>query len=167
MTPTPRFEPVLRACGLVVSGWFALSGCSALHMEAPANPMEAAKVVPSDRSQLESLSATQCVVEVRKDGAKEGKRQIVEVGPTTTVTEAMKQVGATKAFKRMKIDLVRKLPNGGSHKMPIEWDNGHHSVAPQNDYHMHPGDRLIVHEDPSTFIDDMMKQSPLSFMNGK
>ena len=60
-------------------------------------------------------------------------------------------------FRRIKLQLVRAAPRGRSiHKLDVAWDRGKKRVPPSHDYAIHPNDRLMVIEDTSTVIDDML-----------
>ncbi|HUE72494.1 MAG TPA: hypothetical protein VMP01_16540 [Pirellulaceae bacterium] len=75
------------------------------------------------------------------------------------VQEALDQVGAAKKFRRIEVELVRPLPNGGHHRILCEYDVATKQVTPEFDYALLPGDRLIVKEDPSNMFDDMLSSA--------
>ena len=62
-------------------------------------------------------------------------------------------------FRRMDLELYRPLPNGGWHKMRLEYDRGNKQVPPEFDYSLLPGDRVIVTEDPRTIVDDILERA--------
>jgi hypothetical protein len=78
---------------------------------------------------------------------------------TVTTQQALKETEALEKFRRSKIELHRSLANGAVHRMTVEYDRGKKLVAPEFDYALQPGDRLIVKEDPSTVFDDMLEQT--------
>ena len=79
-------------------------------------------------------------------------------GPTH-VQEVVDQSGALKRFRRLDLSLVRTLPHGGLHRLPVEYDKNVRKVSPASDYTLMPGDRLIIKEDSTTIIDDMLKSA--------
>jgi hypothetical protein len=102
--------------------------------------------------------AAKFVVEVRPE---KGKPQAVEksLSEPTYVQTALEQTGALKKFKRATIEVHRPLPSGGWHKMNLEVDNDTHRVPPEYDYAVLPGDRIVVTEDTTTALDDVMQRA--------
>lgn len=74
-----------------------------------------------------------------------------------TLQQALEQAGAFKKFRRIEVELVRSLPNGGIHRIPCEYDRKTKRMNPEFDYALLPGDKLLVKEDTSTIIDDMIE----------
>src|SRR5258708_5159903 len=87
-----------------------------------------------------------------------GKPQRVEraLSEPTTVQQILEQTGGIKKYRRIEVEVVRSLPNGGFHKIPCEFDRSTMHINPEFDYALMPGDKVIVKEDKSTVIDDMM-----------
>ena len=83
------------------------------------------------------------------------------------VQEALEQTGALKKFRRCEIAIVRRLPNGMGHKIPVDYDRNVKRVTPEFDYALLPGDRLIVTEDTTTAFDDLFENSWLGPLGGK
>lgn len=107
-------------------------------------------------------NSPQFYVELRADGRSPKLMQF----PATDgmlVQQALEQSGAVKKFRRMKLELYRKLPSGGGHKMDIHFDHTKDRVPPGEDYAIHPGDRLVATEDTSTVLDDMLGSLGESF----
>lgn len=78
-----------------------------------------------------------------------------------TVQTAMEQSRATKHFRRMTVALVRtNPPHGRPHKMDIEFNSAKGRVHFTHDYALYPDDRLIVTEDTSTPLDDLISRIP-------
>lgn len=103
-------------------------------------------------------------VEIRPE---KGKPQAVEKELTdeTHVQTALEQSGAAKKYARMQVELYRPLKSGVWHKMSLEFDRDEHRVPPEYDYSLLPGDRIIVTEDPTNVLDDIMQYAlrPLGF----
>ena len=95
-------------------------------------------------------------IEFRDDGRKP-KLIPIPLASVTYVQQALEQSGAFKRYRRAKIELYRQLPQGGGHKLPIEYDRGERRVPSGSDYALHPNDRIVITEDTSTIVDDMLE----------
>jgi hypothetical protein len=97
-------------------------------------------------------------VEIRPD---KGKPQAVEkpLADQTYVQTALEKTGALKKFKRATVEVHRPLPSGGWHKMNLEFDRDNHRVPPEYDYAVLPGDRIVVTEDTTNIMDDVMERA--------
>lgn len=148
-------EPV-RTSRLTVLGMVAilgtLSGCAGLQ-EQP-TPKLSAQLAPATGVPAPAPGG-KYVVEIRPE---KGKPQQVErtLSEPTCVQQALEQSGASKRFGRMYVQLQRPLPTGGWHVMELEFDRDLKRIAPEYDYALLPGDRVIVTEDTTTVLDDMM-----------
>jgi hypothetical protein len=87
-----------------------------------------------------------------------GKPDRVErsLSEPVTVQQALEQTRAIKKFRRIEVELVRQLPSGGFHKIPCEYDRSTKRINPEFDYALLPGDKVIVKEDTTTIIDDIL-----------
>src|SRR5205823_5763235 len=74
----------------------------------------------------------------------------------TFVQDALNKSGAFRRYRRMTIDLVRITPHGSPHKMIVSFDRSKHRIEPQCNYEVRPGDTLIITEDKSNIVDDML-----------
>lgn len=72
------------------------------------------------------------------------------------VQQALDQIGATKRFRRMDIQVMRPV-GGARQKLEVKYDHKSRSVDPVYDYALHPGDHLVVTEDTTTAFDDMLQ----------
>jgi hypothetical protein len=131
-----------------------LVGCSVFKDQA--SPKLSAEVTPGDAPGAPPTA--KYVVEIRPD---DGKAKSVEKALTEPihVQTAIEQTGAAKKFARADIALFRPLPSGGWHKMALEYDRETHSVPPEFDYAVLPGDRIVVTEDTTTVFDDVMQRA--------
>ena len=75
------------------------------------------------------------------------------------VQQMLVQTSALKKYRRIEVEIIRQLPSGGFHKIPCEYDRTTKQINPEFDYSLMPGDRVVVKEDTSTIIDDMMKSA--------
>jgi hypothetical protein len=79
--------------------------------------------------------------------------------------DALQQAKAVKKFNRITVELVRPLPSGNWHRMPIEYDRTIRRVPAECDYAILPGDRIIVTEDTGNMITDMADHADDLFMS--
>jgi hypothetical protein len=68
--------------------------------------------------------------------------------------EALDKTGAAGRFRRCRISLVRA---GVAGRMKVQYDNGRRQIEPLYDYALSPGDTVLVEEDTTTVVDDMLK----------
>jgi hypothetical protein len=135
----------------VLSG---LIGCAAFKEQA--TPKLSAEITPGPAPG--APPAAKYIVEIRPH---ESKPLAVEktLAETTHVQTALEQTGAAKKFERATVEVYRPMPAGGLHKMTLEFDHENHRVPPEFDYAILPGDRIVITEDPSTFLDDIMQRA--------
>ncbi len=96
------------------------------------------------------------------------ERVEVPMKDATYVQQAIEQNDVLKKFRREKIQLYRKNDSTNTYsRMEIDFDRGKHRVPPESDYAIRQGDRLVIREDTSTMIDDLLSKvnkGPLSGM---
>jgi hypothetical protein len=123
----------------------------------------APKATPKLTAQLAEGAPSQekpqgCIVEFHdSDGRRIGAVERPLTG-TMHVQELLKETRALSKWRKAKLDLIRQLPTGGEHRMKMEYSLGNKRVDPENDYQLHVGDRIIVTEDPSTVVDEMLQK---------
>jgi hypothetical protein len=78
--------------------------------------------------------------------------------PGMTVGDAVEKTRAYRKFRRIQVDLQRTPKGGLAHKMPIDFNNGANQVGHSTNYDLHPNDRIIISEDPSTIFDDLISK---------
>ncbi len=89
-----------------------------------------------------------------------GQAQVVQqpIEGAMTLQDALLQSGATKKFRNMQVDLYRTNSNtGDSIKMAIEYEPKTKSVPVEQDYALHPGDRILVRPRETKPLDEFMK----------
>ncbi len=130
-----------------------LVGCSAFREKV--SPQLQSELTPPNGPVVQP--AAKYVVEIRPA---DGKPQSVEKDLTDPmhVQTALEKTGALDKYRRMDLELYRPLPNGGWHKMRLEFDRAQRQVPPEFDYSLLPGDRIIVTEDPRTIVDDVLER---------
>lgn len=75
-----------------------------------------------------------------------------------TVQEALDQTGAMYHFPRAEVYIERMVPKAGtSHKLTTTYDYAAGGVAPETDYAIYPGDRLVVKQDTTTLIEQTLE----------
>lgn len=84
------------------------------------------------------------------------ERKAVVMDGEMHVDELMKKVNGFRKYSRCKLQLVRKTPAGNVHRMDISHDRKTKKVDPQTDYFLHAGDVLVVTEDNSGPIMDII-----------
>ena len=97
----------------------------------------------------------QAVVVIRK-GEEKSERIVVNLEQETHIHDLLAKTRASDRFRRVDLQLIRTAPNGQKHRMGVAFDRGQRKVKPESDYFVRPGDVLIVTEDPTTFIDDLL-----------
>jgi predicted small secreted protein len=98
---------------------------------------------------------------VIKDADGKTTRTTLPLDKQQHIQDLLVQSGALRQFTRMDIALLRTTPTGGKQRMNVEFDRSKRAVEMQYDYFIMPGDVLLVTEDPSTIVDDMIKKSGL------
>lgn len=155
---------------LALSG--SLTGCVSVPELGLSSPMfgktglwgTRAEVIKDGENHPEAPApAGKYIVEFRDSGGR-GKAAEFNIEGPLTAHDALQNAKATKQFGRMTVELVRPLPGGGWHRMPVEYDRTIRRVPAECDYAILPGDRLIVTEDTSTILNDMMKSADDLFM---
>jgi hypothetical protein len=145
----------MLAAVLLVSG----TGCSMFQERL--KPKLTAEVTPADGDKP-TVEPNKYTVEIRPHKGQPQARQFEFTEPLH-VQQALKQSKADKKYGRFFLDLYRPLPDGRWHKMNLEYDRAEDSVPPEFDYAILPGDRLIVTEDNTTVLDDVLDAATMPF----
>jgi hypothetical protein len=140
-------------CSGLVAAWLlgTCTGCSTLPLfHSASNDVPAA---PSHGT---------VTVEVRESG-EQGKAHEMELRGLTHVQDAVAFSKAQRKFGRLFVTLYRQNPQGQWHKMDCRYEIAKKRISPEFDYALQPGDRVVIEEDQSTLIDDMLQTatSPL------
>ena len=135
-------RPITASLGwILVAAVFCLSGCAMFNGE---------------RQKQTGPAPGQCSVELK---SATGKVQVghLDLAADATVQSVLEKTKADRKYSRATIALQRKLPSGEWHKMGVDYDSGTRRVDPLHDYHVQPGDRVVVTEDTTNGLDDLMK----------
>ncbi|MGI8979491.1 MAG: hypothetical protein ACR2FY_09720 [Pirellulaceae bacterium] len=131
----------------------AMTGCAGLGT--PKSDLKADLSKTGTPAQDSSSTATVNIIYQPDKGQPERlERPLTE---PTTVQQILVQTGSIQKYRRIEIEIDRPLAGGGFHRIPCEYDRETRQITPENDYALMPGDRVIVKEDVSTIIDDMMR----------
>jgi hypothetical protein len=141
--------------GSLAMGCNALDADRSLFADARAKSAAAASDPAAPNATVEFHAAS---------GAPQPVKVLLE-GESFHVQQALEKSGAWKKYSRMNVELARKTPQGRWTKMAVSCDRSKRKVDPQCDYQIWPGDVLIVKEDPTTIVDDMLARvGPLRTM---
>jgi hypothetical protein len=110
----------------------------------------------------QTLQTSECSVVIQPA---RGKPQVMQVPITEgdTVQTALDHTKVTRRFRRMNIHVLRS-PRGQAaspaqvQKMQVEFDRKHREVKVEYDYALYPNDRIVVEEDTSTALNDMVEK---------
>jgi hypothetical protein len=114
------------------------------------------------QKQQSSPAPGQCSVELKAAG---GATKVghLDLAPDATVQSVLEKTKANSKYSRATVELYRKLPSGEWHKMPVEYDSGAKKVDPLHDYHVQPGDRVVVSEDTTSGLEDLFTEQKGTF----
>jgi hypothetical protein len=94
-----------------------------------------------------------------------GKPDVVKMPLTegATVQTALDHSKATKRFRRMDIHVLRTSPGRGSspgrvQKMNVKFNRPRRKVEIDHDYALYPNDRVVIEEDTSTILDELVEK---------
>ena len=130
-------------------GGFLATGCSVL--DANKSLFSTAASAPA----VEKNGPT-AMVEYRTANGDTKSVTVPVAGDEFHVQQLMDKANAWRKFSRVEVELRRQTPQGRQTKMAVSYDRGKKRVDPQCDYQVQAGDVLVVTEDPSNVIDDMM-----------
>ena len=133
--------------GILVAAAFCLSGCAMFN---------------GGQRQQTSPAPGQCSVELKAAG---GATKVghLDLAPDATVQSVLEKTKANRKYSRATVELYRKLPSGEWHKMPVDYDSGTRKVDPLHDYHVQPGDRVVVSEDTTSGLEDLFTEQKGTF----
>lgn len=81
---------------------------------------------------------------------------------TAYIQGVLEKTGLNDRFRRMEVELYRQMESG-THRLEIRYDRANRRVDPRYDYALQAGDRLVVTEDTSNVVDDMLESLGLPF----
>ncbi|TVS20069.1 MAG: hypothetical protein EA424_05885 [Planctomycetaceae bacterium] len=143
--PTARFV-------LVLVLW-AVGGCSALQLDRSNNDLSFEDVAGGASSQANSPVGT-VKIEIRAAGRSPEVREL-PIRDGMFIDDALTDSGLKSRFRRMELSLLRYNEHGLA-KMDSRYEHKMGKVHPRFDYGLRPGDHLLVTEDTSTMLHDML-----------
>jgi len=112
--------------------------------------------VPSG-STAPSENSGKVILEVRPE-SKSAQTVHVPLSEVTHAQNALERSRSMKKFRRSLVDIYRPTPNGSSLRLSCKINPKTKKIEAGSDYALHPGDYVVVSEDPTTMWDDMLKQ---------
>jgi len=131
------------------------SGCTMF----PAAPTETTPPLPPTQAfnpQTPPPNQPMILVEIQAP-KKQSETKQIPLASAPTLQAAVDQVNATSKFKRFHI-AVSRLPQhqgGEAQKLISQYDHQEKRIPFEYDYQLHPGDRIVIIEDSSSFVEDM------------
>lgn len=137
-----------------------VSGCTALQTGASLG-MQSTSLAEGAAGEAAAQVAT-ISVEVRPAGRREPEMQQFPLNEAMHVQDLLEQTGLSRRFRRMELQVIR--PTGGDMaRMRVKYSHQTGRVDPLFDYALRPGDHVVVTEDTSTVLDDMLQSlNPLA-----
>jgi hypothetical protein len=98
-----------------------------------------------------------CTVEIPGSLGKM-KEVTVPVGPETRVQDALDAAKASKRFRNLDVVVIRAVSNAMEPQLKLQcrFDHKTRRIGWESDYAILPGDRILVREDKSTPLDDVL-----------
>lgn len=124
-------------------------GCSSL-------PLSQNKEIPTAATQPQEA---QGVYEVHMKGnfSKESISRGVIDGPITVQT-VLERSGAIEKFRNMEITIMRVVKKSGHGlRLPVDYQGGKKAVRPEQDYAIHPNDRILIESRSNNAIDKIVE----------
>ena len=151
MSPAQSLSSCMRRLCLLVLLASFLTGCA--HMPATgAFPQWLAR----DAAEEGLDPKSSCIVEFR--GGSRNKTVTVPVSAETRVQDALEVSRATSKFRNLSVFVIRATPQGPQPalKMACRFDRKERRIGFESDYAVLPGDRIVVSEDHSRKIDQIV-----------
>ena len=146
--------------GMAAMAALLLSGCAAVNTGGAQSlpvPEAAATAAPGSTASI--------TMEIRPAGKKPEMTQL-QLDNGTTVQQALEKARLIQRFRRMNVEIMRVAGDQRA-KLDVKYDHTKAQVNQLYDYALHPGDHLIVAQDTSTALDDMLESlGPLRRASG-
>lgn len=144
------FKSILQASTVVawVGLLLAASGCSTL-------PQTQSQTLPTGATATTDSPGVY-EVELRGNFGQTSRAQGVIDGPITVQT-VLERSGAIKKFRNLDITILRVVQESGHGlKLPVDYQAGKKSVRPEQDYAIHPNDRILIEAVSNSAIDKIV-----------
>ena len=129
-------------------------GCSALQLDPSSADLVMRQGTETAAGQ-QIAAAPSVKLEIRAAGKSPEFREI-PLREGMCIQDALIETQLTRRFGRMDLELMRRNAQGLA-KMDSRYEHKRNRVNPMYDYALHPGDHLVVTEDTTTVLDDMLK----------
>jgi hypothetical protein len=140
---SPRF---LQSAGLIIAV-VCISGCASLP-----SLQRQAESIPENVGSTQELYR----VEMQRD-FQEPLMYTDEIDSESTVQTALERSGAIKKYRDMEIMILRVVKETGRGlRMPVNYVPRKKSVSPEQNYAIHPGDRILVKPKSSNVLDKIV-----------
>jgi hypothetical protein len=96
------------------------------------------------------------ILEVRPE-SRSAQTAHVPLSEVSHAQNALDRSRDMKKFRRSLVDIYRPMPDGSSLRLTCKIDPKSKKIEAGSDYALHPGDYVVVSEDPSTMWDDMLR----------
>lgn len=164
MTATPAGLTLSRLAVILLPLAAIASGCATLPSGKSAEDVDAAAALAGGAGASPEVAAT-LDMEIRAAGKDPEFRKLPLQG-ALHVQDALEQAELTRRFRRMNLYVMRPT-EGRLAKLDIEYKHTARRVDPLYDYALRPGDHLVVTEDTSTALDDLMSGISSPFTGGR
>jgi hypothetical protein len=135
----------------------AITGCTGLGTQKTDLKTELSKGGTIAPDAADGTAKVDVIFQPEKGQPQRMERSLTE---PTTVQQMLVQSGGLKKYRRVEVEVIRQRPTGGGHfTIPCEYDRETKQIDPANDYALMPGDRVVIKEDTSTLIDDLMRSA--------
>ncbi len=149
-----RFQPTALSLCIAVA---AMSGCAGVGTQKTDLKSELSKGRTIAPDAADGTAKVDVIFQPEKGPPQRLERSLTE---PTTVQQMLVQSGGIKKYRRIEVEVIRQRPSGGGHfTIPCEYDRATRQIDPVNDYALMPGDRVVIKEDTSTIIDDIMRSA--------
>ena len=142
-------KSILQASTIVafVGLLLASSGCSTI-------PQTQKNILPAGATAAEPLGVYE--VQMQSKFGKTSTAQGVIDGPITVQT-VLERSGAIDKFRDMEVTIMRVVKeNGQGLKLPVDYQAGKDAVRPEQDYAIHPNDRIVIQANTNNAIDKIV-----------
>lgn len=131
------------------------AGCQSLSSTVPASPDLGANT--SDALPARAQPAGPAVVVQLYPEGRKPTETLLPLSDGMTVHQALVQAHAARAFRKMKIEVIRPVDrNGRFVKMGVKYLPSKRHVAANTDYALRPGDRIVVTEQLAAPLDQLL-----------
>ncbi len=151
---------VLAQMALLCSSCIAISGCNIFAPNMGSEFPDGIASIEQFREE-QKLPENTYVVEVRTNG-KDPVRVVAPWENGMVLQDMVDATNMSRRFRRFDVEIERRTSKG-LQRLPMRnaYDHSEKRMDPAHDYAIHPGDMIIVTEDTTSALSDMLGASPL------